>query len=130
MLEKRLFIVIFLTGLSLVAHPVLSQTGTRKFTKAKLLEAEARERERAGDYPAAMAVYQRALESENDIREKEELQKSLDGIIKRYYIDLYQRARRASSRQEMMKITILALSLGIEGGTKQGDNVFRKLSGW
>jgi len=129
MLEKRLLIVIFLMGLLLGAHPVLSQTGTGKFTKAELYEGEARERERAGDYPAAMEVYQRALESETDIREKEELQKSLDGVIKRYYIDLYQRVRRASSRQEMMKITILALSLGVEGRT-ESSNVFRKLGGW
>ena len=77
-----------------------------------------------------MAVYQRALESETDITEREELQKGLDGVIKRYYIDLYQRARRASSRQEMMKITILALSLGVEGRTEEGANVFRKLGGW
>jgi len=130
MLEKRLLIVILLMGLLLGAHPVISQTETGKFTKAELLEAEARERERVGDYPAAMEVYQRALKSETDIREGEELQKSLDGVIKRYYLDLHQRARRASSRQEMMKITILALSLGVEGRTEEGGNVFRKLGGW
>ena len=130
MLEKRLYIVILLTGFLLAAHPVLSQTGTERFTKAQLLEAEAQERERAGDYPAAMEVYQKALESESDTREVEELQKSLGGIIKRYYMDLYQRARRASSRPEMMKITILALSLGVEGRTDEGGNVFRKLGGW
>ncbi len=129
MLEKRLLIVILLTGFLLGTHPVLGQTGTGKFTKAELYETEARERERAGDYPAAMAVYQRALESETDIREREELQKSLDGVVKRFYIDLYQRARRASSRREMMKITILALSLGVEGRT-ENSNVFRKLGGW
>ena len=116
-------------GLLLGALPVLSQTETGKFTKAKLYEAEARERERVGDYPAAKEVYQRALESETDVREREELQKSLDGVIKRYYLDLYQRARRASSRQEMMKITILALSLGVEERT-ENSNVFRKLGGW
>ena len=129
MLEKRLLIVILLMGLLLGAHPVISQTETGKFTKAELLEAEARERERVGDYPAAMEVYQRALKSETDIREGEELQKSLDGVIKRYYLDLHQRARRASSRREMMKITILALSLGVEGRT-ESSNVFRKLGGW
>jgi tetratricopeptide (TPR) repeat protein len=130
MLEKRLFIIILLTGFLLGAHPVLSQTGTEKFTKAKLLEAEAREKERAGYYPAAMEVYERALESETDIKEREELQKNLGGVITRYYMDLYQRARRASSRPEMMKITILALSLGVEGRTDEGGNVFRKLGGW
>ncbi len=129
MLEKRLLIVILLMGLLLGAHPVLSQTETGKFTKAELLEAEARERERVGDYPAAMEVYQGALESETDIGEREELQKSLDGVIKRYYIDLYQRARRASSRQEMTKITTLALSLSVEGRT-ENNNVFRKQGGW
>ena len=127
MIEKRLFIVILLTGFLLGAYPVLSQTGTEKFNKAELLEAEARERERGGDYPAAMEVYQKALESETDSREREELQKILGGVIKRYYMDLYQRARRASSRPEMMEITILALSLGVEGGTEDGGNVFRKL---
>ncbi len=130
MLEKRLLIVILLTGLLLGTHPVLSQTETGKFTKAELLEAEARERERVGDYPAAMEVYQGALETETDIKEREELQKSLDGVIRRYYLDLYQRARRASSRREMMKITILALSLGVEGRTEEGGNVFHKLGGW
>ncbi len=130
MLEKRLFIAILLTGFLLGAHPVLNQTGTEKFSKAKLLEAEALEREGAGDFPAAMAVYQRALESETDVREREELQKSLDGVIERYYLDLYERARRASSRQEMMKVTILALSLGVEGRTDEGGNVFSKLGGW
>ena len=130
MLEKRLFIVILLTGFLLGAHPVLSQTGTGKFTKAKLLESEAQKRERVGDYPAAMEVYQEALESETDNREREELQKNLGGVIKRYYMDLYQRARRASSRPEMMKITILALSLGVEGRTDEGGNVFRRLGGW
>jgi tetratricopeptide (TPR) repeat protein len=130
MLEKRLLIVILLMGLLLSAHPVLSQTETGKFSKAQLLEAEARERERVGDYPAAMEVYQRALKSETDIREGEELQKNLDGVIQRYYLDLYQRARRASSRREMMKITILALSLGVEGRTEEDGNVFRKLGGW
>jgi len=130
MLEKRLFIVILLTGFLLGAHPVLSQTGTGKFTKAKLLESEAQKRERVGDYPAAMEVYQEALESETDNREREELQKNLGGVIRRYYMDLYQRARRASSRPEMMKITILALSLGLEGRTDEGGNVFRKLGGW
>ncbi len=129
MLEKRLLIVILFMGFLLSAHSVLSQTGTEKFTKAELYEVEAQERERAGDYPAAMAVFQRALESETDLREREELQNSLDGVIKRYYIDLYQRARRASSRQEMIKITILALSLGVEGRT-ENHNVFRKLGGW
>jgi len=130
MLEKRLLIVILLMGLLLGAHPVLSQAETGKFTKAKLLEAEARERERVGDYPGAMEVYQRALKSETDTKEGEELQKRLEGVIKRYYLDLYQRARRASSRQEMMKITILALSLGVEGRAEEGGNVFRKLGGW
>jgi tetratricopeptide (TPR) repeat protein len=130
MIEKRLFIVILLTGFLLGAYPVLSQTGTEKFNKAELLEAEARERERRGDYPAAMEVYQKALESETDTREREELQEILGGVIKRYYIDLYQRARRASSRPEMMEIAILALSLGVEGGTEDGGNVFRKLGGW
>ncbi|MEE8590797.1 MAG: hypothetical protein V3T35_05690, partial [Spirochaetia bacterium] len=79
MLEKRLFIAILLTGFLLGAHPVLSQTGTEKFTKAELYKVEAQKRERARDYSAAMAVYQRALESETDIREREELQKSLNG---------------------------------------------------
>ncbi|MFB3142013.1 MAG: hypothetical protein ACE1Z2_04300, partial [Acidobacteriota bacterium] len=130
MLEKRLLIVIFLMGLFLGAHPVLSQTETGKFTKAELYEAEARERERVGDYPAAMEVYQRALKSETDIKEREELQKNLDAVIKRYYLDLHQRVRRASSRSEMMKITILALSLGVEGRAEEGGNVFRKLGGW
>lgn len=130
MLEKRLLIVIFLMGLFLGAHPVLSQTETGKFTKAELYEAEARERERVGDYPAAMEVYQRALKSETDIKGREELQKNLDAVIKRYYLDLHQRARRASSRREMMKITILALSLGVEGRAEEGGNVFRKLGGW
>ena len=100
MLEKRLLIVILLMGLLLGAHPALSQTETGKFSKARLYEAEARERERARDYPAAMEVYQRALESETDIKEREELQKSLDGVITRYYTDLYQRVRRATSRQD------------------------------
>ena len=130
MLEKRLFIAILLTGFLLGAHPVLSQTGTDKFTKAKLLEAESRKKERVGDYPAAMEVYQRALESETDIKEREELQKNLGGVIRRYYMDLYQRARRASSRPEMMEVTILALSLGVEGRTDKGGNVFSKLGGW
>ena len=130
MLEKRLLIVIFLMGLFLGAHPVLSQTETGKFTKAKLYEAEARERERAGDYPGAMEVYQRALKSETDIRGREELQENLDGVIKRYYLDLHQRARRASSRKAMMRITILALSLGVEGRAEEDGNVFRKLGGW
>lgn len=130
MLENKLLIVILLAGFSLGAYPVLSQTGTEKFTKARLLEAESRELERVGDYPAAMEVYQRALKSETDIREREELQKNLGGVIKRYYMDLHQRARRASSRPEMMKITILALSLGVEGRTDEGGNVFRKLGGW
>ena len=130
MLEKRLFIVIFLMGLFLGAHPILSQTETGKFTKAKLYEAEARERERAGDYTGAMEVYQRALKSETDIREREELQKNLDGVIKRFYLDLHQQALRASSRKEMRRITILALSLGVEGRAEEGGNVFRKLGGW
>ena len=130
MLEKRFLIVILLTGLLVGTNPVLSQTGTGKFTKARLYEAEAQERERVGDYPAAMAVYQRALESETNIREREELQKGLDDVVTRYYTDLYQRARRAKSRQEMMEITILALSLGVEGRTEKGGNVFSKLGGW
>ncbi len=129
MLKKKLLIVILFMGFLLGTHPVLCQTGTGKFTKAELYEVEAQGRERAGDYPAAMAVYQKALESETDIKEREELQKSLASVIKRYYLDLYQRARRASSRQEMMKITILALSLGVEGKTED-SNVFRKLGGW
>jgi tetratricopeptide (TPR) repeat protein len=130
MIEKRLFIVILLTGSLLGVHPVLSQTGTGRFTKAKLLEPEAQKRERVGDYPGAMEVYEKVLESETDTKEREELQKSLRGVITRYYTNLYQRARRASSRAEMMKITILALSLGVEGRSEDGGNVFRKLGGW
>lgn len=131
MLEKRIVILNLVTGLLLGIGLSFGQPLTEgSLTKADTFEEEAEEKTQAGDFPAAIALYQEALDAESDEREREKIQEALDDVTKRFYIHLYQQAQLGSSREETIKKLIQARTLNIEEKAEENRNVLRKLGGW
>lgn len=131
MLEKRLEVVTLVTALLIGADLTFGQTTTADSrTKVKAYQKEAQEKEKAGDFPAAITLYQRAIGAESDQREREGIQKDLVNVTRRFYIHLYQQAQLSSSREETIKYLIQARSLNIEGQVVEDASVLQKLGGW
>lgn len=97
---------------------------------AKGAEKAAQEKARAGDYLAAITLYQKAIDAESNEGEKERIQTDLDKVKRHLYVKLHQQAQRANSREETIRILIQARSLNIEEEAKQDKNVLKKLGGW
>ena len=130
MLEKRIAIVILVTGVLLGAGLTLGQTRAGRSAMAKGAEKAAQEKARAGDYLAAITLYQKAIDAESNEGEKERIQTDLDKVKRHLYVKLHQQAQRANSREETIRILIQARSLNIEEEAKQDKNVLKKLGGW
>ena len=131
MLEKRIAILTFVVGLLLGTGLTFGQLLTEgSLTKAETFQEEAEEKAEAGDFPAALALYQKALDAESDEKEREGIQEDLDDVTKRFYMLLYQQAQLSSSREETIKILIQARSLNVEEKVEESRNVLRKLGGW
>ena len=92
-------------------------------------ERAAQEKTRSGDYPAAIALYQEAINLEPSKREKERLQGELYKVKKRFYVDLYKRARRTSASEEIIKLLTQAQSLDVENLGRESQRGLRKLGG-
>ena len=73
----------------------------------------AAEKLEAGDYPAAIELYQRAVNSAPNQRRKQEIQEQLNDAIRQYYTALYEQASAAGPRDERMELLVRAKSLGI-----------------
>ncbi|MFQ5930241.1 MAG: hypothetical protein ACE5MK_11125 [Acidobacteriota bacterium] len=130
MLQKRIAIVILVTGVLLGAGLTLGQTRAGRSAIAKAAEKAAEQKARAGDYLAAITLYQKAIDAESNEGEKERIQTDLDKVKRHLYVKLYQQAQRANSREETIRILIQARSLSIEEEAKQDKNVVKKLGGW
>ena len=102
--EKRIVTVVFLAGLLLGAHPALAQRAA-DYTQA------AEEKASAGDYPAAIELYQRAINAESNTRRKSEIQNALDELTRRFFSELYQQVGQAASREEKIRLLVQGRSL-------------------
>ena len=131
MLEKRIVILSLVTGLLLGTDLTFGQPLTEgALTKADTFEEEAEEKAKAGDFPAAIVLYQKAIDAESEERERGRIQEDLNDVTKRFYIHLYQQAQLGSSREETIEILIQARSLNVEEEAEESRNVLRKLGGW
>ncbi len=131
MLEKRIVIVTLVTGLLLGTGLSFGQPLTEgSLTQAEIFVEEAKEKAQADDFPAAIVLYQEAIDAASDEREREGIREDLDDVTKRFYIHLYQQAQLGSSREETIKILIQARSLNVEEKADESRNVLRKLGGW
>ncbi len=131
MLLKRFVIVTLVTGLLLGTDLTFGQPLTEgALTKADIFEEEAAEKAKAGDFSAAIGLYQEAIDAESDETERERIQSDLEDVKKRFYIHLYQQAQMGSSREETIKVLIQARSLNVEEVVEEEKGVLRKLGGW
>ena len=128
MSNKRIIIAILLVGFLLPNCQTVFGQNTRPSLGVSR-ERAAQEKTRSGDYPAAIALYQEAINLEPSRREKERLQGELYKVKKRFYVDLYKRARRTSSSEEIIKLLTQAQSLDVENLGRESQRGLRKLGG-
>ncbi len=136
MLEKRIVAAILLSVFLLGAASALGQTGSPSF-----LSESAAQKAAAGDYPAAIELYQRAVNAESSQWQKKAIQDKLDEVTKNFYRSLYEQAQQASSREEQIRLLTQAQSLKIRdwlftdfeqvvfGVRRLREAIFRELQG-
>ena len=108
MLEKRIVAAILLSVFLFAVAPALGQTDS-----PSSLSESAAEKAAAGDYPAAIELYQRAVNAESSQWQKKAIQDKLDEVTKNFYRSLYEEAQQAVSREERIRLLTQAQSLKI-----------------
>jgi len=108
MLEKRIVATILLSVFLFAVAPALGQTDS-----PSSLSESAAEKAAAGDYPAAIELYQRAVNAESSQWQKKAIQDKLDEVTKNFYRSLYEEAQQAVSREERIRLLTQAQSLKI-----------------
>ena len=102
MFEKRLAVALCLLALF---------WGGRSVSGQGYLE-QAAERAADGEYPEAISLYKRAIDSQSSGTRKLEIQKTLDEVTRQYFAYLYDQAVAAGSRDE--KVDLLAQTRNLE----------------
>jgi tetratricopeptide (TPR) repeat protein len=109
MLEKRVAIVSLISVLLFCTHLIWGQTTAR----AKSYMEAAEEKADIGDFPAAIELYERAVDAEPSLGEKAKIEGILNELTKLFYTDLHQQAVDATSREERIRLLIQTQSLKI-----------------
>ena len=106
MSEKKIVILVLLAGWLAAVPAALGQTASEYLT-------EAEEHTGAGDYPAAIETYQKAIAVTANATRRGEIQEVLDELTRSFFVDLYNQALQASSREEQVRLLVQAGALEI-----------------
>jgi len=106
MSEKKIVILVFLGWLLAATPLILGQTASDYLNKAEDSVA-------IGDHPAAIEAYQKAIARTSSAAERKEIREALNELTKSFFVELYDQAVQAPSREERIELLIQARKLEI-----------------
>ncbi|MEE8350293.1 MAG: hypothetical protein V3R94_12020 [Acidobacteriota bacterium] len=106
MSEKKIILFILIAGFLATLPLTLGQTASDFLGEAETSSA-------AGDYPAAINAYQKAITATANADRKGEIQETLDKVTKAFFIALYDQALQTTSRDEKVRLLVQAGKLEI-----------------